>query len=231
MQTANQQTQTQTQLRSDGTLYYVTGSMGSGKTSWIKQRVKSSRRVLVWDGKGIDWGERDGFRVVDSPHELRRVLFGANQQRISYRVPISKDNFAIFCRLAWVWGRYQPGTIIIDEIADVTTPQRAPVELGEIARKSRAFGTDVYATTQRPQECDKTIQGNAMVYHCGRMSDADDQRYIAKRLLGGVEVGLVSKLQPLEWIERDARTLQITQGKLQFKARSSAKAHKKNAGQ
>jgi len=217
----------QLQQRSDGTLYYVTGSMGSGKTSWIKQRVKSLRRVLVWDGKGIDWGERDGFRVITSPHVLRSVLFGVNQQRISYRVPVTKENFAIFCRLAWVWGRYQPGVIVIDEIADVTTPQKAPVELGEIARKSRAFGTDVYATTQRPQECDKTIQGNAMVYHCGRMSDTDDQKYVARRLLGGVDVKLVAALQPLQWIERDARTFSITTGTLKHSARSSAKAQKK----
>ncbi len=32
-----------------------------------------------------------------------------------------------------------------------------------------------WVTTQRPQECDKTAQGNAMFHHCGLMADADDQ--------------------------------------------------------
>ena len=134
--------------------------------------------------------------------------------RVSYRVPVSRENFALFCRLAWVWGRLHPGVIIVDEIADVTTTAKAPMEWGEIARKVRAFGTDVYVTTQRPQEADKTAQGNASLFHCGRMSDADDQKYIARRLLGGVDVRLVSALLPLQWIERDVRTLRITTGTL-----------------
>ena len=200
--------------RPDGALIYVTGSMGSGKTSWVKRRVKKARRVLAWDGKGIDWGERDGFRVVESLQELRAQLFGKGPMRISVRVPVSKENFAVFCRLAWVWGRFMPGVIVIDEIADVTSTSKAPQEWGEIARKIRAFGSDVYVTTQRPQECDKTAQGNATIFHCGRMSDADDQKYVARRLLGGVDVRIVSALLPLQWVERDVRTLAITTGTL-----------------
>lgn len=188
--------------------------MGSGKTSWVKQRVKSARRLLVWDGKGIDWSERDRCTIVESPFELRSMLFRPGAIRVSYRVPVSRENFALFCRLAWVWGRLHPGVIIVDEIADVTTTAKAPMEWGEIARKVRAFGTDVYVTTQRPQEADKTAQGNASLFHCGRMSDADDQKYIARRLLGGVDVRLVSALLPLQWIERDVRTLRITTGTL-----------------
>lgn len=208
------QPKTLKQKRPDGVLCYVTGSMGSGKTSWVKRQVKKARRVLVWDGKGIDWGESDRFRVVTTPHELRALLFERTAQRVSYRVPVSRANFAVFCRLAWVWGRYMPGVLIIDEIADVTTTGKAPLEWGEIARKVRAFGTDVYVTTQRPQECDKTAQGNATLYHAGRMSDADDQKYVARRLLGGVDVRLVAALLPLQWIERDVRTLRITTGTL-----------------
>jgi hypothetical protein len=74
-------------------------------------------------------------------------------------------------------------------------------------------------TTQRPQECDKTAQGNAGLFHCGRMSDADDQKYVARRLLGGVNVKVVSALLPLQWIERDVRTLAITTGTLRHSPR------------
>lgn len=203
-----------TERRADGTLVYVTGSMGSGKTTWGKQRVRDARRLLVWDGKGIDWGERDRCRVIESPQALRAVLFDQKPARLSYRVPVSRANFEVFCRLAWVWGRLSPGVIFVDEIADVTTTGKAPQAWGEIARKVRAFGTDVYVTTQRPQEADKTAQGNATIFHCGRMSDADDQKYVARRLLGGVDVRLVSALRPLQWIERDVRTLAISTGTL-----------------
>lgn len=193
--------------------------MGSGKTTWVKQRVKPARRLLVWDGKGIDWGERDRCRVVTDFAELRKLSTQRGPMRISVRVPVSRANFETFCRLAWVWGRLDPGKIVVDEIADVTSPGKAPQAWGEIARKIRAFGTDVIPTTQRPQECDKTAQGNAGIFHCGRMSDADDQAYVAKRLLGGVDVKLVRALLPLQWIERDVNTLQITSGTLRHSRR------------
>lgn len=200
--------------RPDGVLVYVTGSMGSGKTSWVHGRVKTSRRLLVWDGKGIDWGPAQRCEVITSPQELHARIMRRTAARLSYRVPVTRGNFETFCRLAWVWGRLAPGDIVVDEIADVTTPGKAPQAWGEIGRKVRAFGTNVYVTTQRPQECDKTAQGNASVFHCGRMSDADDQRYVARRLLGGVDVRLVSALLPLQWIERDVRTLKISTGTL-----------------
>lgn len=188
--------------------------MGSGKTSWVRQRVAKARRLLVWDGKGVDWGPPQRCSVLTSPHALRRVLFDASG-RWSYRVDIDRDNFDTFCRLAWVWGRHKPGVIVIDEIADVTTPGKAPSAWGQIARKVRTFGTDVYVTTQRPQECDKTAQGNAMLFHCGLMADADDQDYVARRLLGDRQLApQVSELLPLQWIERDVRTRRITSGTL-----------------
>lgn len=206
--------------RHDGTLHYVTGSMGSGKTSWVRAKVVSAARLLVWDGKGIDWGTRERCRVV-GPHELRSALF-ASAGRYSYRVPVSRENFAVFCKLAWIWGREKPGVIVVDEIADVTTPAKAPQEWGEIARKVRAFGTDVYVTTQRPQECDKTAQGNAMIFHCGMMADADDQAYVARRLLGGVPVADVAALGPLEYLERNVRTREVTRGRTALPRRRRA---------
>lgn len=207
------------QQRPDGILTYVTGSMGSGKTSWVKSKVRASPRLLAWDGKGIDWGPRDGCQVVNLA-QLRDIVTTARvngRMRLSVRVPVSRKNFAAFCKLAWAWGRLRPGDIVIDEIADVTTPAKAPEEWGEIARKGRAFGINTYVTTQRPQECDKTAQGNAMVYHCGLMADADDQAYVARRLLGGmVSAQEVAKLRQLEFIERDVRELSIRRGKVAF---------------
>ncbi len=186
--------------------------MGSGKTTLVRQATLGAPRALYWDGKGIDWGARERCRVVDL-HQLRAVLF-APAGRFSVRVQVTKENFARFCALAWVWGRHLPGVIGVDEIADVTNVGKAPPEWGEIARKIRAFGTDVWVTTQRPQECDKTAQGNAMLYHCGLMADADDQVYVARRLLGGVPVDQVATLAPLEFLERNVRTRIVTRRRL-----------------
>lgn len=202
------------QRRPDGTLHYVTGSMGSGKTTLVRNGVRSARRLLAWDGKGIDWGEREGCTVLTSAHELRAVLF-ASAGRYSYRVPVSRASFETFCQLAWIWARARcPSVLVVDEIADVTTVGKAPPMWGEIARKGRAFGLDTWVTTQRPQECDKTAQGNAMQFHCGLMADADDQGYVARRLLGGAPVAEVASLAPLEFLERDVRTRTLGRRKL-----------------
>ncbi len=188
--------------------------MGSGKTSWVRDRVRASRRLIVWDGKGIDWGERQGCRVVTSLHDLKACAMDPVQMRMSVRVPVTRENFHAFCRLAWVWGRHRAGDLVVDEVADVTVPGKAPVAWGEICRKVRSFGTNVYVTTQRPQECDKTAQGNAMIYHCGWQSDSDDQRYVARRLLGGAPLDQVASLGQLEYLERDVRTQKIKRGRV-----------------
>lgn len=203
-----------TEQRPDGTLYYVTGSMGSGKTSWVRERNRAARRMLAWDGKGVDWGPAQRCQVLGSLEELRSRALSSAPARLSVRVPVTRANFEAFCRMAWVWLRIAPGVLVVDEIADVTSTAKAPAAWGEIARKSRAFGAEVYVTTQRPQECDKTAQGNAMVYHCGRMSDEDDQRYVARRLLGSMRyLPQVAALGPLEYLERDVRTGRVSSGK------------------
>lgn len=176
--------------------------------------MRRARRLLVWDGKGIDWGERQGCQVAGLRELQARALEGA-PVRLSIRVPTTPEHFLAFCRIAWVWGRHKPGTIVVDEIADVTTPGKAPRAWGEICRKVRAFGTDVYVTTQRPAECDKTAQGNAMLFHCGWQSDAEDQLYVARRLLGNrAHLERVAALQQLQYLERDVRTQQIKAGRV-----------------
>jgi len=142
---------------------------------------------------------------------MRALVLGSAPARVSYRVPVSRKNFETFCRLAWIWIRSGVGTVVIEELADVTTPAKAPVAWGEIVRKSRGYGATVYALTQRPQEVDKTVQGNAALVHCGMLPDEQDQRYAARRLLS-VEPARVAALRPMQWIERDARAHTVRTG-------------------
>lgn len=157
--------------------------------------------------------------MVTSPSELAKYCKpGAPPARIAYRVPVNRKNFEVFCALAWIYCQVHGGALVVDELADVTTPGKAGDAWGEICRKSRASGSWVYATTQRPQEADKTCQGNATLIHCGMMSDSNDVIYLARRLLGGsVTVQQVAALKPLEYIERDIRTHTITTGKVRLR--------------
>ncbi len=176
------------------------------------------RSLLVWDAKE-EWGASFGCKVVTSLQELAQyVLPSSPVARVSCRVPVTRDNFDVFCKLAWVYCRAVGGCVVVEELADVTTASKAPVYWGEIVRKSRGYGSLIYALTQRPQEVDKTVQGNAAVFHCGRMSDSMDAAYVARRLLN-VDVKRVEQLKPLEFIERDAHSGVIRTGRVNPKLR------------
>ena len=192
------------QKRPDGRITYVVGYSGSGKTTVLRELVKSSRRLLVWDGKG-EWGNAWGCRVVTRPQDLlKAILPGSPPARISYRVPVSREAFEQFSRLAWLYCQAHGGDVLIEELADVTTSSKAPLSWGEICRKSRGFGSNVYAVTQRPQEVDKTVQGNASVTIVGMMPDFVDARYCAVRLLS-CKPEQVAALRAYQFIRRDAR--------------------------
>jgi hypothetical protein len=217
-QNKNQTPSLRKEKRSDGCIAYVVGRTRSGKTTWMRQQTANDDSVLVWDGKA-EWGAQWGYKVITHPRDLQQyVMPGATRARVSYRVPVTRENFATFCALAWVYSRAHGGVIIVDELADVTTPAKAPVNWGEIVRKSGGWGTRLYAGTQRPQEVDKTVQGNAAIFHCGMMSDSEDAKYVARRLLN-IDVKRVEALGPLQFIERDVRTGTIRAGKVNPKSR------------
>jgi hypothetical protein len=195
--------------RPDGRITYVVGYSGSGKTTVLRELTRASRRLLVWDGKG-EWGTAWGCRVVTHPQELVKLIApGAPPARVSYRVPVSRESFEQFARLAWLYCQAHGGDLLIEELADVTTSSKAPLSWGEICRKSRGFGSNVYAVTQRPQEVDKTVQGNASVTIVGLMPDFLDARYCALRLVS-CKPEQVAALKPYQFIQRDARAGQVS---------------------
>lgn len=185
--------------RPDGRLVVVCGASRSGKTAWTAQQVSRAGRVLVWDVVG-EWADRYRCERVTTLADLAaRVKAGGSGRLAFYGSP---PQFEQFCRLAWVWLRMARGVLVVEELADVTNPGKAPLAWGEIVRKGLRYGVEVFALTQRPSESDKSSIGNASVIHSHRMARDADRRYIAAEL--GVPVAEVEALQPLYWIERDS---------------------------
>lgn len=196
--------------RPDGSLYVVTGATRTGKTTWVVQRVAGARRLLVWDAMA-EWADHFKCQRVESIFDLsQRVKPGAPAARLAFVAPCTAENFAAFCRLAWVFIRVDLGTLVVEELADVTSPGKAPTYWGEIIRKGLRFGPEVYALTQRPSESDKTVMGNASVLHVHQMAREDDCRYMARELR--VDPAAIDALLPFHWIERDRRTRNLSTG-------------------
>jgi len=196
--------------RPDGALYVVTGATRTGKTTWVARRVERCRRLLVWDAMG-EWADQFHCHRVQSVFELAQAVKpGAPPRRLAFVTTVTPENFAAFCRLAWVFIRADMGSLVVEELADVTSPGKAPPYWGEIIRKGLRFGPDVYALTQRPSESDKTVMGNASVLHVHQMARDEDCRYMARELR--VEPALIDGLLPYHWIERDRRTRELSNG-------------------
>lgn len=183
------------------------------------QQVRGADRLLVWDSVG-EWTRSGQVLQTSSLEGLHETIVndlrhGGTFQR-GYCGQVSREHFATFCKLAWVWMRSHPGgVLVIEELADVTSPGKAPPAWGEIVRKHRHSQGRVYALTQRPAESDKTIVGNCAVIHAGRMNMARDRQYMAECL--DIPLEQVTALADLEFIERDMRTRAISRGIVRFK--------------
>lgn len=176
--------------------------------------------MLVWDTKG-EWSRVLGLHRVTSIAQLHALitadLLKPGPFRVGYFGPITPAHFDAFSRLAWVWLRARPRRwLVVEELADVTNPGKAPQAWGEILRKSRDVPTlsTVIGLTQRPAESDKTIAGNCAVLHSGFQSFPRDRKTIAEYL--DVPLAEVVALQALDWIERDMRTRNLSRGTIKF---------------
>lgn len=200
------------QRRPDGCLTVVTGATRTGKTAWTSQQVSKAKRLLVWDSVG-EFSDKGLVQRITRPSDLAQAL-GSGAQRIGYVAPCNAVQFDFFCRAAWLWIKHAPGAIVVEELADVTGPSKAPPAWGELIRKGLRYGPDIYALTQRPAESDKTCFGNATVLHCHQMVRLQDRRYMASEL--DCDPELVDQLKPLQWIERDRRSGSIKRGMVKF---------------
>lgn len=184
------------------------------------RQVKPGASLLVWDTKG-EWSRKlAGFATVRSIPELHArvtadLAGSAPLLRVAWVGTMDAAHFESFCRLAWVWLRARPHRwLIVEELADVTNPGKAPAAWGEILRKSRDQRSTVIGLTQRPAESDKTIAGNAAVVHCGFQAFPRDRKTIAEYL--DVPLADVAALGQLDWIERNMRTRQLSRGRVNF---------------
>lgn len=186
--------------RPDGELVLVAGASRSGKTSYVVHRVRHAPRLLLWD-LGDDH-RRYNCELIRGAAELRDRIAGSPKlERIAYAPGDPRAEFDFFCRLAWIWIRQARGTLVVEELADVSHAAKAPPAWGAIVRKGLRYGPSIYAITQRPSESDKTALGNASLVVCHRMARAEDEEYMAKQLR--VPVADVQNLPPFAWISRD----------------------------
>lgn len=201
----------------DGRLVIVSGASRSGKTAWVRRQVEKLPRVIVWDIEA-QWCELRGFRKVATRAELFDLIQHDKPGRLAYVAGGDdlRDEFNFWAACVMLWGRYRGGCVAVaEELADVSTPAKAPQEWGILLRRGLKRGISIYAISQRWAEADKTAIGNASEFVVFRAA-GDDVQYIARK--SRIPVEQVEALKPLEFI-RVSVTGETERGALKFKAR------------
>jgi hypothetical protein len=198
----------------DGKLIVIGGASRSGKTVYTSRQVKGQRRAFAWDPEA-QWCELPGWRKVTTRDALCKAAETPGAKRIAYVAGGDlKAEFDYWAQCVMYAGRYvAPLAAIAEELADVTTPSKAPGNWGILLRRGLKRGIDIYAISQRWAEADKTAMGNASAYVCFSLR-GEDIEYMARKTR--IPVADLEALQKLEWIKVDPVSKATERGKLKF---------------
>jgi hypothetical protein len=199
----------------DGRLYVIAGASRSGKTAWTNRQVSKARRVWAWDPEA-QWCELRGWRKVTTRAQLLAAAQSSGPQKIAYVAGGSlQAEFDFWAGCVMYAGRYvEPLEAIAEELADVTTPAKAPGNWGILIRRGLKRGITLRCISQRWSEADKTAVGNATDFVIFRQSSGDDVRYLSRKTR--VAEDQINGLAPLEFVHMDALTGETQSGKLKF---------------
>jgi len=136
--------------------HIVVGASGSGKSAWLRQNIDfKQNRIIAYDPD-------EDFRLP-RVRDIKTFIKLCKKQgfgkiRCALTVSQTEENFEIFSQMALAIAHHQaPMTILADEIAGVTRIGKGSEHWGELCRRVRKYGGTLYAATQRPEECDKTV--------------------------------------------------------------------------
>lgn len=200
----------------DGRLYVIAGASRSGKSVWTMRQLRTARRAMAWDPEA-QWCELAGWRKVTTRVELLAAAQARGNMRIAY---VAGGNLAaefdFWSACVMYAGRYvEPLEAVAEELADVTTPSKAPGNWGILLRRGLKRGITIRCISQRWSEADKTAVGNASDFVIFRQSSGDDARYLERKTR--IEPEAIDSLQPLEFVHMDALTGSTVRAKLAFK--------------
>lgn len=188
----------------------VIGATGSGKGVYIKNYwlKKSDKRLLIWD-----YMREYAPFVTQYTDKLGPVITSLKGKKFqaaflpSYDDKTRKTQFDIFCKAAVHAGDL---SLIVEELAFVTSPSFAPAGWKMVSSVGRHKGLRIIGASQRPAQVDKAFWSNCTEIHCGFLNNLPDRKVMAEVL--EVTVDEIKALKPLQYIHMNVRTKEITRG-------------------
>lgn len=183
----------------DGRLYVISGKSRSGKSAYTVRAVAKlprhvAGRLVAWDPED-QWAKLPGWRRVTEPRELLAILRAQGSFKVAYvaaaNLAAEFDYWAGCVNHAAVY--VGPLACIAEELADVSSPGKAPDNWGKLLRRGLKRGAHIFAISQRWAEADKTALGNHSEFVTFQCASHDDARYVARKI--GIAFQEVAALQ------------------------------------
>ena len=164
----------------------IVGTSGSGKSAFMRGELKKISKVQKVT-RIIAWDPDEDYKIarVRDMKTFQKVCqkAGFGKVRVALTVAPNEENFEMFAAIVFAMCHCKaPLVCIADEIADVTRIAKASPHWGELCRKIRKYGGTLYALTQRPQECDKTIFNQVKFKWCGALGSHKSYKHMAEEL-------------------------------------------------
>jgi len=190
-----------------------------GKGVWLKQHLKrqAPARLLIWDTCD-EYGRLAA--QVQSLAQLAAVVHGGRQAYAVRYVPRSRTGkalraeFEAFCTIVY---DAAGSTIVVEELADVTSASYAPPAWKKLQTRGRHHqALTLYWCSQSPAWVDKASMGNATHLHVGYLGEPAHRKAAAAHM--GCRPDQIDALVQFEFLEYEKASKTLSHGKVKLPA-------------
>ncbi|HIV71355.1 MAG TPA: hypothetical protein H9903_10525 [Candidatus Aquabacterium excrementipullorum] len=201
-----------------GQSWGVLAASEMGKGVWLKQHLAKlkPKRLLIWDTND------EYAKLATEVTSFGALVAAINMKAFSVRyVPRAKTDkalraeFETFCLIAYAAAQ---SVIVVEELADVTTPQHAAPAWRKLNTRGRHHqGLTIYWCSQSPAFVDKASMGNATHLHVGYLGEPGHRKAAAAHM--GCTADDIDALKQFEFIEYVKATKVRTHGRVKLSTR------------
>lgn len=206
-------------------IWAVMGASGTGKGLWIKEQIRKEnpQRLIVWDFKD-EYGEFAKYKT-SSTAQLLAAVKKAGEGGGKFRFITTavgekgmKKDFEAVCNIAYAWENLM---FIAEELSNVTTASYAPASWRKMTTSGRHANVHIIGASQTPATIDKSFLGNATLIHVSSLRQENHRKAVATSM--DIDLDRITKLQPLEYIEKDFDTGEVMEGRMQIPRKKTTK--------